>query len=151
MHAVRVECWLNKTDEHGDNLRDHLIGRWKKTGEQPALLRDAPEIPDHAAHVWQWFWSLNRRRSGSGFGGNPIGYYELRAMAALSCLYMRIWEVTAIMHMDDAYMAVMTDADKYSLDETEQQAMAATTELAAEFKALAMKNKANTTKAAANA
>lgn len=60
--------------------------------------------PEPAEHVWRWFLELRRRRSGSGFGANPISYAELEAWARLSGTRPSALEVGWIMDLDDAVM-----------------------------------------------
>lgn len=65
-----------------------------------------------AEHVWEWFLKLIARRSGTGFGGNPISYAEIDAFGRLTGAHMRPWEIEALCEMDDAYQLALAEKGK---------------------------------------
>ena len=63
------------------------------------------ECPEATEHLWCWFLEISRRRSGGGFGANPISYAEVEAWARLTHTRPSALEVEWIMDLDDARAA----------------------------------------------
>ena len=117
--AVSAKCKLDKRDESGDTARDYLFAEWQKTGIRPNGLIE-PRIPEHARHVWAWFWRLNGRRSSSYMTINALTFRDIQAFSELYGLAMRPWEVSALCGMDDSYLsAVLSKPDAVTGDPNE--------------------------------
>ncbi len=61
----------------------------------------------------QWFDEISRRRTGTGFGANPISYDGVMAWARLTRTRPSAMEVEWIMALDDTRMAAAA-ADQQS-------------------------------------
>lgn len=70
------------------------------------------DCPEAAEHVWRWFLEISRRRSGNGFGANPISYTDVLAWSRLTCTQPSALEVEWIMDLDDARLAQEHTAQK---------------------------------------
>lgn len=66
----------------------------------PEELAKAPAIPELTKHLWNYFIQLDSRRSGSGFGANPISYADLAGWEAVSRVTLETWEREAIFAID---------------------------------------------------
>lgn len=93
-------------DGDGVSLREKAGRLLQTTGRTPDTLRDLPELPEHAAHVWRWFHDLHHSRTSNGFGPNPIPYAEIDAWARLTGTHPKPWEVNALKRMDLIYLEV---------------------------------------------
>lgn len=67
-----------------------------------------PEVPDHASHVWEWFWELSAARGMSETGALPIGYADIRAW--MDCTGTRVIppEIDMLTAMDRAYRSALS-------------------------------------------
>lgn len=90
--------------EDGSTKRDHLMVAANATKKVPVELQDQPELPESAAHVWDWFLELNSERTASMAGLNTISYSEIRAWAELENEKLAVWEVKAIKALDRAFL-----------------------------------------------
>lgn len=82
--------------EGGASLRQHL--------EAAGKVVDEPEPLSHG-YLLDWFWRLSNRRASTGFGLSPLGFEAIAAWARLSGEAPEPWEVAAIEHMDNAFLA----------------------------------------------
>lgn len=87
----------------GSCKRDHLKIAAQATGIVPNELKDLPELPESAAHVWNWFLDLNSSRVITQNGQAMISYSELLAWQELTLEKLKRWEVKAIKALDWAY------------------------------------------------
>lgn len=101
----RREFELDTPKEDGSRLRDHAKSILKATGALPEEYQSLT-CPSALEHCWHWFLYLNRTRSGSGFGQNPISYQEILAWTQLTGVEPDPTEIQAIMSLDQAYMNV---------------------------------------------
>lgn len=90
--------------EDGSTKREHLHVAAKASHRVPVELQDQPELPESAAHVWDWFLELNSGRTASMAGLNTISYAEIKAWADLLKENLAVWEVTAIKALDRAFL-----------------------------------------------
>lgn len=77
---VKNEFELDQPQSDGQSLRTHLQSVERQTGITPEQLSPV-EVGDELAYIWKYFISMNRRRTSSGFGPNPISSLELIAWA----------------------------------------------------------------------
>jgi len=59
-------------------------------------------VPDEAAHVYEWFWTLSAQRAQ---GPEPISWQAIRAWSELTRTAIRPEEVDMLVAMDAAYRA----------------------------------------------
>ncbi|MBO9766520.1 MULTISPECIES: phage tail assembly chaperone [Xanthomonas] len=64
------------------------------------------DMPEEAAHVWEWFWLISGRR---GSGPEALSYTELSAWQQLTCRDVLPHEVAMLMAMDDAYLRAVRE------------------------------------------
>lgn len=68
-------------------MGDHHVG--KKTA-----------VPTAGRQVWEWFKELDRQRTGTGFGFNPISFEAIKAWSDLRGITLLQWQIDAILEMD---------------------------------------------------
>ena len=62
-------------------------------------------IPEAGEHIWEWFWTISKRRHHSEAGPQPITHAEIRAWSKLYAIEPYPDEVATLVAMDDAYLA----------------------------------------------
>lgn len=77
---------------------------WRQTGEEPAQLRDAPGLPEFAAHVWAWFIEMHAERGNDGMNAARITAGQIRDFCWAEGVVMARWERRAIRAVDAAWM-----------------------------------------------
>lgn len=95
---------LDIKGEDGSTKREHLGVIANATKKVPVELRDQPELPESAEHVWNWFLELNSGRTASMAGLNTISYSEIKAWAELLKMDLAVWEVNALKALDRAFL-----------------------------------------------
>ena len=111
-YQVRYQMhWGHKVSNKGGQVEvtraefNEAYGAGDKTPEPP-------EIPDAVAHVWEWWWRLNARRS-SGFDSmSPLSYSEIYHWSALTRTQITPDEINMLMQLDDAYLAAVNTERK---------------------------------------
>jgi len=73
---------------------------------------DAPDIPEAAAHVWEWWWQLNARRSPAYEALAPISYSEIAHWSSLTRTQITPTEIEMLIQMDDAYLRTVAEERK---------------------------------------
>jgi len=96
---------LNKPDQNGITLREHLEQVERQTGKTLEELQ-GPEFPFPLSNIWSAFIDLSSTR-GQGFSGPlHITYNEIKAYMELTGTELRPWEVEVIKGLDRVYMKV---------------------------------------------
>lgn len=109
LQFARAHFALSKPDKRTGKTRlQILLDIQRQTGVTAPELKDLPEVPSEAAHVWRWFCALGGAR-GSGMAINPIAWSDMTAFFALAGVKPAGWEVEAIRGLDDAYLLSRTD------------------------------------------
>ena len=85
-------------------LRHHLEVAWKRTGKKPQQLEDAPDLPQEAAHVWDWFLVLASKRQQAMAGIAPLLESEIGWFFSNRGIAPEPWELDAINALDRAAM-----------------------------------------------
>jgi hypothetical protein len=100
---------VQRTAGDGRSLLVHLLDVEKQTGRKPESLAAAQEpLPDAVAYILDWFYELNRCRSGNGFGGiNRITYTEIAAWASLTGRIPTAEEVECLLLLDGTYITTI--------------------------------------------
>lgn len=111
-------------------LRQLWMKRWEETGVMPQALRDEPEVPAAAEHVWNLYWALAGQRASNGLGSNPIDAGMIAEHCRLMRLEIQPWEAEAILLMEQrAYLPHQAerakDPDKKLMIPAEPQNVAA--------------------------
>lgn len=94
---------LFRRDDNGSSHYDQLMSLQRQTGRVPAELRDAPELPAYAAHVWRDFLDLHASRGSTGFGPARITWQDIACWQSVTGARLLPWEVTALLKLDLAY------------------------------------------------
>ena len=71
-----------------------------------------PDLPQLAAHVWLWFCELHAKRTGSGFGHNPITWEAMAAWAQLTRCQPSVQEVQWLQALDRRYLEIVAEASR---------------------------------------
>lgn len=82
----------------------HLETVWRNTGKMPQQLEDLPELPELAAHIWQYFVDLHSERGNSGMGASKITSAGLLDWQAVEGITLKHWEIRAIRLIDNLWM-----------------------------------------------
>lgn len=61
-------------------------------------------MPPSIAHIWEFFIELQRRRKSNGYGPIPLQYVDIEAWERLTHRKLDLWELQAILGIDDAYL-----------------------------------------------
>jgi len=70
------------------------------------------DLPDLAAHVWEWFCELQLGRPAGMSGVEPIAWEAIDAWARCTDRDPEPWEVTAIKQMDATWIRVQMEQRK---------------------------------------
>lgn len=107
LEYAKAELRLGRKQKDGATLRQHLMMAYHSSGVMPGELRDAPELPQNARHVWMWFMELNRARPSSGFGASAISFMEIESWARLTHTLIEPWEIRALCLLDETFLNEM--------------------------------------------
>ncbi len=100
------EFELNKPDDKGITMRQHLEQVERQSGMTPQALRNTVEFPRLLHHIWIAFCHLNSARQAGFSGPNPITYTELKAWKELTETPLEPWEIEALKKLDQVYLRV---------------------------------------------
>jgi hypothetical protein len=101
---ARHQFDLSQPQEDGSPLLAHLQAAWRASGNMPKMLREAPELPEGLAALWQAFLELHGSRGSTGWGPQRITYADMQAWQALTGSRLRPWEVDLIRKADDVWL-----------------------------------------------
>lgn len=71
----------------------------------PAMLANAPKLPDGCEQLWADFVSLHDCRGSTGFGPMRVTFADLDAWQRVTGNKLQAWEIDAIRRADNAYLA----------------------------------------------
>lgn len=100
---VRSEVALNKKQDDGYTLRDHLEAVYKRSKIKPKEL-EQPEIPIKLRYLLRLFGDLSQGRQ-YGFSANTISSLELQAWINITNRTLCDWEIQTLRAMDRAYLS----------------------------------------------
>jgi hypothetical protein len=63
------------------------------------------KVPELVSHVWDYFLELHHRRGNNGYGHVPLTFLEIEAWERKTKRKLDLWELKAILAIDDAYIA----------------------------------------------
>lgn len=98
-HAFR----LAQCDDKGVSVERVLRQVEKTTGRRHPLL-EMPELPEAVEHIWGWFSEIASRRTGNGYGPNPITWHDIQAWSQLTQTNALPWEVRMLCSLDRAWL-----------------------------------------------
>lgn len=75
-------------------------------------LEDASEIPFYIAHIWEWFWQINKGRTYHMSGPNPITWQDIEAWSNLLSTQIQPIEVEILKEIDSVYLEYMAEKQK---------------------------------------
>jgi hypothetical protein len=79
-------------DKNGDTRRER--------NEAFEVESPEPEIPDEAAHIWDWYWDIRRSQAPGMSGPVPISNQEFRAWLDLTGNIVTRDELDILKNMD---------------------------------------------------
>ncbi|MEY9466286.1 hypothetical protein ABH973_006699 [Bradyrhizobium ottawaense] len=99
---------MDAKDKDGFSLREKLEGKLKRTrsGKGRAEIKAqlaVPPFPLPLLYLWNSFQRLSGRRTGSGFGINPIAYADIEAFARLNGKCFAPFEIELIEDLDNLF------------------------------------------------
>lgn len=83
-----------------------MSSAWRQTGTMPEEFKAIPKLPLSMHELWAYFLELNRRRKSNGFGPVPLQYSDIEAWQRMTNRTLDVWELEAILELDDAYLIV---------------------------------------------
>lgn len=104
MAFARHQFELSEKQQDGATLRVHLEAVWEKTGEPPAMLRDAPPMPAGCSQLWNDFLELHSCR-GSSFGASRITFLDIAAWQSIRGVKLQPWEIDCIRRTDEMWLS----------------------------------------------
>ena len=99
-----------KADKGLQTQRVMLEDYEARTGKEAKEL-DGPQFPDGLEYVWHWFCELDRARTGSGFGANPVSWRELCAWARTRRVQLSRFETDCLMALDGVRLVALAKSD----------------------------------------
>jgi hypothetical protein len=96
---------LAAPQDDGSPLLAHLESAWRASGKMPAMLADAPTLPEGCAQLWADFATLHDSRGSTGFGPMRITWRDLADWQDVTGARLDAWQVDAIRRADNAYLA----------------------------------------------
>ncbi len=78
----------------------------------PAMLRDAPSLPDGCEPTWQHFMDLHQCRQMGQAGPSCITFLELDAWGRVTGETLAQWQLEAIRKADSAYLTSYAERAK---------------------------------------
>jgi hypothetical protein len=101
-YAAR-EFALGAQLEDGSTQRDHVLSEYRQTKQWPEGWEPV-ECPNEVLYLWEYFASMNTRRTSSGFGPNPISEGELASWAARRRIVLEPFENRALDALEFMYL-----------------------------------------------
>ncbi len=85
--------------------RAHLESQARQ-GDEDAIaeLEAIPELPEHAAHLWQWFKDLRSTLQGNGMAPPRITRHDIHAWERDELTTLQLWERRAILRLDATFL-----------------------------------------------
>lgn len=109
--AVAAKVRLDLPDKEGKTRRDKLDTVTTVSGQRPPELAEG-DAPEDGLLLWTWFWELAQGRRNSGFGPERLTHTDIKAWAELMGERPSPWQVQALMSMDAAFLATITEETK---------------------------------------
>jgi hypothetical protein len=105
------ETELSMRQEDGATLRKHLESHERQSGERHPLLEPV-ECDDSVKYLWEYFCSMNTRRTNSGFGYNPITDEGVEAWARRRGYRLERFENVALDALEQLFLSIQSKAKK---------------------------------------
>lgn|GEM_PF-1180188 len=93
----------------GQSLREHLLTHYRRTGVLPAMLANAPELPEGMEVLWNDFLALHGSRGHTMSGPARITFSDIDAYQRVTGASLQPWEINAIRGADNAYLTVQAE------------------------------------------
>lgn len=90
-------------------------------------------MPEEVAYLVRWFWMIGRGRTGTGYGPNPISWAEVEAWARVTGIQPLLWEISALLELDAAWLKHIGDRLKRRRDGEEEPVGVLTPDVIAGF------------------
>lgn len=76
------------------------------------------EVPPEGEHLWEWFWTLSRRRRS---GPEAITFTEIGAWMRATNTRVRPEEIEVLTRMDDAFLKVVRQEQADAAERAREQ------------------------------
>jgi hypothetical protein len=97
------------------SLRDLLMSHWRQEGYDPEKMPEElrpVECPKEVEYLWDYFRSMSRRRTGNGFGANPIPDEGVEAWARRRGIVLLPFENEMLDGMEQVLLSIRNKAKK---------------------------------------
>lgn len=101
---VGRELQLTEEGEDGCTVRDHLVSRWRQTGEKDPLLEPI-KIAEEVKYLWEYWVSMHRRRD----SGEAISHQEIYSWSQLRGIRLLPFELKALDAMEGVYWKITNE------------------------------------------
>ncbi len=103
MEFAEAEFKLGVVQPDGATLREHYENLLRQKGVTHELL-EASECPDSLFYIWEYFLTMNIRRTGNGYGPNPLTPPEVEAWARLHGVRLTPFEAEALDGLETRFL-----------------------------------------------
>ena len=104
MTFTRHQFEISQPQEDGSPLLAHLQAVWRMTGKQPAMLADAPAMPEGCETLWRNFLELHDSRGSTGWGAARITFADIDAWQRVRGAALSPFEVESIRRADNLWL-----------------------------------------------
>lgn len=102
---------LSAIQDDGCALRVHLESMQRQSGKPEPLLQ-AVEHDESVEYIWEYFCSMNARRTSNGFGPNPITEEGVEAWARRRGIRLEPWENRLLDALESLFMSLQAKVKK---------------------------------------
>lgn len=105
MAFARHQFELSQPQEDGTPLLAHLQAAWRATGKAPAMLTEAPPLPEGLESLWRAFLELHDSRGSTGWGAARITFVDIDAWQRVTGERIDTRELNLIRKADNLWLA----------------------------------------------
>lgn len=114
MTFARHQFELSQPQEDGSPLLAHLQAAWRASGKVPAMLADAPLMPEGCESLWRSFLELHDSRGSTGWGAARITFADIDAWQRVRGTALTPFEADTIRRADNLWLADFAPKPKAS-------------------------------------
>lgn len=103
------EIALSTHQDDGATLREHLKSFQRQSGKPEPLLQPV-ECEEDIKYLWDYFCSMNARRTSNGFGLNPITEEGVEAWARRRGIRLERFENYALDALEQLFLSLQGKA-----------------------------------------
>lgn len=114
MTFARAQFELSQPQEDGSPLLAHLQAAWRASGKMPAMLANAPTMPEGCETLWRNFLELHDSRGSTGWGAARVTFADMDSWQRVRGTTLRPWEVECIRKADNLWLSEFAPRPKAS-------------------------------------